>query len=151
MTCRPALPSDEMFIVSGWSSSYRKSRDIAFVQMSHYADAMHPIVRSVLARPAVRVMVAHGDEMLHGFIAYEHSKIGLSPLVHYIYVAQPYRRRGFARDLFEAAGIDPDRPFEYACRTEASWRLIVVEKKAPESRYNPYRARYAEEKENRRV
>lgn len=146
---RLAEPDDEPFIVSGWSSSYRRSRDLSFVQMERYAEVMHPIVRSVLARPRTKTLVAHG-EVLHGFLSFEHSEIaGGVPLVLYIYVAQPYRRQGDAKGLFAAAGIDPAAPFEYACRTEASWKILEINRKARGARYNPYRARYAEEEKPR--
>lgn len=141
---RPALPEDENFIVSGWSSSYRMSRDLAFVQMETYADFMHPIIRSVLARPRVQTIVAHGA-VLHGFLTFERSVYQRPPLVIYVYVAAPYRRAGDARGLFEAAGIDPLERFEYACRTKMSWELMWLHRKAPLATYNPYRARFAEE------
>lgn len=141
---RPALPEDESFIVSGWSSSYRMSRDLAFVQMETYADYMHPIIKGVLARPRVQTIVAHG-EVLHGFLTFERSLYQRPPLVIYVYVAQPYRRGGDARGLFDAAGIDPGQRFEFACRTKMSWELQQLHRKAPLAIYNPYRARYAEE------
>lgn len=132
---RYATPDDEPFIISGWSASYRTSRDISFVPMARYADYMHGIIRDVLARPALRVIVAEGA-VLRGFIAYEPEH------VVYVYVAQPYRRQGFAWGLFAAAGIDPRKPFDYAARTKMSWELRG---KVPLARYNPYRARYADE------
>ncbi len=142
---RPAQPDDEPFILSGWSSSMRLSRDVPFIQMDGYADVMHPIIRSVLARPRVTTIVAHG-ELLRGFITVERSRVGLAPLVMYVYVAQPYRKGGIATGLFEAAGIKPHSRFEYACRTKMSWQL---RDKAPFARYNPFRARFAEEEEAR--
>lgn len=141
---RAAIPEDESFILSGWSSSYRMSRDLAFVQMEAYAAHMHPIIRSVLARPRVQTIVAHGA-VLHGFLTFERSQYERPPLVIYVYVAAPYRRLGAARGLFAAAGIDPRDRFEYACRTKASWELLELGRKAPLAAYNPYRARYAEE------
>lgn len=141
---RAATPDDEPFIVSGWSSSYRTSRDVAFIQMGHYGDVMHAIIRGVLARPRAKVLVAHG-EVLHGFLCYEPGPAGGLPLVIYVYVAQPYRRHGDAAGLFRTAGIDPLQPFEYAARTETSWRLMEIHRKAPLARYNPFRARFAEE------
>lgn len=147
-TYRPALSADELFVVSGWSSSYRMSRDLAFVQMANYAEVMHPIVRSVLARPGAWTLVCEG-RVLRGFICYEPAYDDRAPLVNYVYVAQPYRRRGHARGLFAAAGINPDEPFDFACRTKMSWELCVVHGKAQRARFNPMRARYAE-KEPRR-
>jgi len=148
ITIRPREPDDDRFIVSGWSSSYRTSRDLSFVQMDRYADTMHGVVASVLARPRTEVLVADGSIMPRwGFLAFERSEVGAPPIVMYTYVAQPYRRRGVARGLFASAGIDPALPFEYAARTQASWELLHIHRKAPLARYNPLRARFAEEEE----
>ena len=85
-TYRPAEPADGQMILSGWSSSYRLSRDVAFIQMDRYAETMHAIVRSVLARPRVQTIVADGDISARvGFICFEHSQIGGPPLVMYIF------------------------------------------------------------------
>jgi GNAT superfamily N-acetyltransferase len=132
---RPAGPEDEAFIVSAWSSSQRMTRDIPLVPMDRWAEIWHPVVRAALARRSVRTIVAHGALALFGFLAFEPA------YVYYVYVAQPYRRRGIARELFAAAGIDPLSRFEYACRTKTSWELRG---KVPSARYDPYRARFAE-------
>lgn len=132
---RDATPEDEQFIVSGWSSSQRMTRDIPLVTMEQWAEVWHPVVRAALARPLVKTIVAHG-ELLRGFITYEPN------YVLYIYIAQPYRGWGIARGLFMAAGIDPLSRFGYACRTKASWELRG---KTPSARYDPMRARFAEE------
>jgi len=132
---RAAVPADRAFIVSGWSSSYRLSRDISFIQMADYAKHMHAIVESVLARPRCEVIVAHG-EVLRGFIAFERPDF-----VHYVYVAQPYRRNGHARGLFEAADIDPLSRFAFAARTKTSWELRG---KVPAAQFDPFRARFAQ-------
>jgi hypothetical protein len=132
-------PEDEPFVVSGWSSSYRKSRD-STIPMPLWASTYHPIVRWYMARPTAKVIVAHG-EVLRGFICYEPG------YVLYIYVGKLYRRYGIARGLFCAAGINPDAAFTYACRTWWSWRLMEQCGKAPHARFDPYPARYLE-KEN---
>ncbi len=138
-TCRTAMADDQQFIVSGWSSSQRMTRDIPLIPMDRWAELWHPVVRWTLERPSVRTIVAHGATSLFGFITFE----SVAAYVYYCYVAQPYRRRGIARELFAAAGIDPLSPFEYACRTKTSWELRG---KVPSARYDPYRARFAEEK-----
>lgn len=129
---------DRQFVISGWSASYRMSRDVSFVQMRDYADYMHPVIQSVLARPATEVLVAEGH-VLQGFLAFERPDYVL-----FVYVPQPFRGNGLARSLFEAAGIDPSSRFEYACRTRASWEC---KDKIPNAQYNPMRARF-EPKEN---
>lgn len=135
MTIRPAIADDRAFIVSGWSASQRLTRDIPLVPMAQWAAVWRPVVEYHLDRPGVSTLVAHGREALFGFLVFEPS------YVLYCYVAQPYRRRGFARALFVAAGIDPCGPFSYACRTKTSWELRG---KTPSARYDPFRARFAE-------
>lgn len=147
-TYREAEPADEMFIVSGWSSSQRMTRDLPLVQMKDYAALWHPVVRAVLARPRARTIVARGAAEPMGFICFEHSDLGNPPMVIYVYVAQPYRRHGIARALFEQAGIDPSGRFEYACRTKMSWELMEKLRKTPLAGYNPYRARFADEEKS---
>lgn len=132
---RPMAPGDRQFVVSGWSSSLRTSRDVPLIPMSRWSAIMHPVIEAALERPAVRTLVAHG-EVLHGFVCAEPG------YVLYIYVAQPFRDRGVARALLEAAGISPEGPFGYACRTRASWELLVIHRKCPLATYDPFRARF---------
>ncbi len=139
IACRPGTTADRSFIVSAWSSSYRLSRDCSFIQMATYADVMHPIVESVLNRPRTETIIAHGSEAMMGFVAFERPD-----MVMYVYVAQPYRRNGIARQLFAAACIDPDGRFKYAARTRVSWEIMTVSRKAQLAEYRPMEARYAE-------
>lgn len=39
--------------------------------------------------------------------------------VAYVYVKFDARRASVARWLFEALGVDPTKPFEYACKTQS--------------------------------
>jgi hypothetical protein len=136
-TYRDFTEQDRAFVVSGWSSSQRMTRDIPLVPMSHWAAIWHPVVAAAMARPRARTIIAQGVEALRGFVTFEPG------YVLYLYVAAPYRRNGIARGLLEAAEIDPLSPFEFACRTKTSWELRG---KIPAARYNPYRARFAEDK-----
>lgn len=135
---RPALPADSQFVISGWSSSYRMSRD-STIPMPMWADTYHPIVRWYMARPNAVTLVSSGADVdaRRGFICYE------SNLVHYVYVAEPFRGHGIARELFAAASIDPLSRFEYTHRTKTSWECRG---KIPSARHNSYRGRFPEEK-----
>ncbi len=151
---RAAIAEDRDFIVSGWSASLRSSRDIPLVPMATYAATFRPIVARHLE--LARAVVAHGESgVLFGFIVYDsatyHVELGrrrvtLDGYVLYVYVAAPFRRRGIARRLFAAAGIDPTQRFGYACRTRSSWEL---RSKIPLAEYEPYRARYEEIEDGR--
>ena len=150
-TYRPTQPEDRMFIVSGWSSSYRMSRDCT-TPMAIYAKQKHEEIDCHLKRERVQTLVAEGS-VLAGFISFEPrarivDEYGLvtADFVYYVYVAQPFRRRGVARGLFGAAGIDPSTRFHYACRTLGSWEL---RDKIPLAHHSPYYARYSPQENER--
>lgn len=138
---RPMEPDDRAFVISGWSSSLRLSRDAPLIPMSMWAATMRPVIEHALARPAARTIVAHGA-VLQGFVCAE------PRYVLYVYVAQPFRGHGLVRRLLAAVDIDPDEPFAYACRTRASWQLLTVHRKAPHATYDPFRARFDSQQES---
>jgi GNAT superfamily N-acetyltransferase len=153
-TYRPALPTDRQFVISGWSASLRMTRDIPFLTMADYADIMHSQIAKALEREGVRTIVAEGS-VLAGFVTFEpdaqivddlatHRRggVAVAGYVFYCYVAQPFRRRGIARALFDAAGIDPASRFHYACRTLSSFELRG---KVPSAHYSPFYARFSPE------
>jgi hypothetical protein len=144
------VAADRPFIVSGWSSSYRASRNETR-PMALYATQKHAEIAFYLERCST--LVAHGETgVLFGFLAYDATEY-LHDLAHfgshtfgyvlYAYTAEPFRRRGVQRALFAAAGIDPSRRFGFHCQTRSSWE---IRSKIPLARHDPYRARYEETK-----
>ena len=110
---------------------------------------------SVLGRSGVEVLVAHHpDGDLYGWLALEHdvsipehSRVSGRwvdrlvpagcPLVHYVYVKQPYRRLGIAKALLKEAGLDPRDKFFYTCKT-----AVVSHLDLPCAKWMPLIARY---------
>ena len=115
---RFAEAEDRRFIIDGWVTSYKQSYYAGLIAMSDWRSIMWGQIEKVIDRQDVRTVVAYETEDtghladLYGFITAD-SELA-PPLVYYIYVAQPYRRGGYARRLFAAVGVDPDRPFQYA-------------------------------------
>lgn len=136
---RPMLAADRAFVKSGWSASWRTSRDISFVPMASWSAFSHPIIEQALDRVTTLV---DESEVLRGFIAFEPN------YVWYVYVPQPFRCNGIARALFEAADIDPESRFGYACRTVGSWQCRG---KFPSAVYDPFKARYPKEQHEQRT
>ncbi len=136
-TIVPYDSTDERFVVSGWSASQRMARQIPLVPMSMWrSNFWHPVVKAVLSRETATTLVAVGSErdVRKGFICYEPG------YVLYCYVAQPYRRQGNARLLFEAAGINPASRFRYACDTH--W-VATLRDKIPFAVQDTLTARFA--------
>ena len=148
-TIRPMLDADRKFVRSGWSSSYRDSYDLPLIPMRGYADIMHPVIDGYLDHPKVRTLVAVGSlGMLFGFISADATpyvadlrgvKRELDGYVFYLYVAGMFRRRGIARQLIAAAGIDPTRPFGFAASTFWNRKL---RSKIPFAEYDTLHARF---------
>ena len=146
---RAAEPRDRAFVISGWSSSYRTSHSAGMISMATWGEVMHREITAMLDRPHVQTIVAHNpidpDPVadLYGFIAFDLTP--RHPYVFYVYIKQHYRNRQHARGLFAAAGIDPARPFAYACRTGAVHR---AERLIPMAKWDPMYARFAEPARN---
>lgn len=152
---RAMTPADRAFVVSMWSSSFRMSESAGLISMETWASVMHREVERIIDHPAVKTLVAWSpaagvswspaDDFLYGFIAYAHSPY--HPYVYYVAVKTPYRRgrsrlglpAGFAEQLFAAAGIDPRKPFRYACKTPYVSELHA---KIPLADYDPLPARF---------
>lgn len=131
ITFRPMTADDRQFVISTWSSSFRTSPYAGMIRNDRWSDVMHPETAALIDRATTRTIVAcepseldHlGRQFLYGFIATGPSRM---PLVHYCYVKNKFRRRGIARRLFDAAGIDPAGGFVYTYRTNiAKWILEV--------------------------
>jgi len=153
LAIRPMTESDRVLVVSGWSSSLRMSIYGGFISMKRWASVMHPEINATIDHPAVSTLVAEeagetdhlGRPFLYGFIAWSSQLIAV-PYVFYVYVKKPYRLgrtkglvQGHAAQLFAAAGIDPLKPFSYACRTGVVAQLA---RKIPLAQFAPLPGRY---------
>lgn len=169
LTCTAcaSLPPDQTcpamcelrFVISGWSTSFKHAHAAGIISSDDWADVMHDQIRKLLVRPCVRTMVGFEKKdptFLYGFICGDttenpwRARLGI-PTVFYVYVKGTYRRRGFARDLFTALGVDPAAAFVAACKTQTSSRIAS---KTPLARWDPLVARYPdpppEERNDRR-
>ena len=160
---RDAGDADRAFVIDSWSESFRCAHAAGLIAMSDWREIMPRQLERILARPCCTVTVACNPEEsdtrldLMGWIAVER---GYSvptrvrdargrwadellptdaPLVHYVFVKQPYRRLGVARGLFAAARVDPAAEFAYTTKTAAAQKLAA---KVPRARWNPLIARF---------
>lgn len=159
---RPMAPSDRQFVISTWSSSYRMSPYAGPLSMATYADVMHREIERIIEHRTTRVLVAaepgevdhEGRPFLYGFGAFSAEVLVGAKYVYYIYVKTPYRQGkarhglhlGYAAQLLAAHGIDPAKPFAYACRTSYCDTLA---RKIPLATFDPFPARYLETHEQR--
>lgn len=136
---------DRTFVISHWSSSYKKSHSAGLIQAEDWASVMHPQIAKVLDRPGMRTIIAYEKDepdFFYGFITGDDEDIIDTPVIAYVYVKENYRRSGIARGLFKAFGVEPNQRFVYACRTGIVSKLSS---KIPLSRFNPLEVRYPKE------
>jgi hypothetical protein len=157
---RPMEPRDRPFVVTSWIDSYRTAYTAGLISMKRWSRIMRVEIEDMLDRPA-QVIVAYDPEDtdhvadLLGFIAYDIQSFRL-PYVYYVYVKATYRRWGYrnrervgdgvARQLFRAAGIDPEAPFQYAASTP---KVRELKRKIPCARHQPLLARFPLEEARR--
>lgn len=140
---------DRRFVLSCWSASYKNAQAAGLIDAEDWSTIMHAQLGKLIDRPGTRTIIAFDPpDHLYGFICGDTSHP--MPVVHYVYVKDPYRseeepgggRTGprIARGLFAALGVDPGAPLLYTCRTSISVRLAD---KIPYARFAPAAARYA--------
>ncbi len=158
---RRMIPADRQFVISTWSSSYRMSPYAGMLSMETYADVMHREIARIIDHPTSCVLVAEepgevddkGRPFVYAFGAFRNgvhpAVLSRVPYVYYVYVKAPYRQgrkrlgmtTGYAALLLGAYGIDPARPFTYACRTSYCDTLAS---KMPRAAFDHLPARYLE-------
>lgn len=156
LTVRPMQPADRSFVVESWISSYRRSPHAGLISMAAWHEVMTATIDGILARPAVRVLVAADADAadhtadLFGWLAWMPHADG--PLVFFAYTKHAYRydpttRTGprIASRLFRHAGIDPRGRFSYACLTHVVGTLSASGK-IPRAKWRPLLGRFPEDK-----
>lgn len=136
------------FVLSGWSSSFKHSRDAGMITSDNWVAVMHAEIAAITARPECRVLVAHGqdEDTYLGFIAGEPEE----RVVYYCFVKGLYRRRGLARALFKALGVDPASRFAYPCTTSIlDDRETLLRRKIPLAHRDQSVARYPKSQRHR--
>lgn len=149
---------DRRFVLDAWASSYRLSHFAGLVSVADWYRIMDEQIGKLLDRRGVATTVAYDDDAdtaveLNGFITVDLTGFKQEdgsgslqrvdqPYVFYCFVKKDYRRRGIARALFRAAGVDPRKPFTFACKVPLVRRL---ERLIPMARFNPLPARFPKE------
>lgn len=131
---------DRKLICDSWARCYRLSEAAGFVDMAAWMSVAVEQAKRYIARPYVTALIAYEDEAwaeaadIYGCIVADTTDP--VPDLYHLYVKDEYRRRGFARALFAAAGIDPARPFRFLCETRSS-KAIAAAGKMPKATFDP--------------
>jgi GNAT superfamily N-acetyltransferase len=114
---RTTEPGDMRFVLDSWGKSYRVSPWAGCVPNHLFYDTFHEAVEGLLAR-GTKITIAcakHDPSRILGWVATETVRDGQA--VHFLYVKDPFRRRGLASHLLEqTVGTQEGRRF-YTYRT----------------------------------
>lgn len=128
-------------IVALWSSTYKASDFGGLIWHEDWATVMHPQITKIIEKQNRTAIVAFekGDpSFFYGFIVGDTT--GNVPVVDYVAVKSPYRKRGIARALFAELGVSTSERFVYSCRNWIASKLVPT--KAPLARLDREQAIY---------
>lgn len=133
---RPAAPGDLHFVVKSWLRSYANSPYAGAITRERQMSAIKGTIADLHERPGTQAWVAclkDRPNFIVGFVVFEEGRdFGL---VHYVYVKDNFRDRGFGRWLVSKASGDHDRTL-YTHKTSRSHYLFR------DVDYEPALARY---------
>lgn len=131
-------PQDKAFVMSNLlkhtkNHSIHAKRIPRSLFFSHH----HGLVENMLERPFTSVLIAHLKEdpnVIIGYLAVEEEPEE-EPIIHYVFVKEPFRKFGVAKMLLEASKLNPN-----VCQiTHWTHEVETLSKKFPKMKYNPYR------------
>lgn len=151
---RPLEQEERDLVVHAWLESFRLANTAGLIAMDRWWDVMAPEATRILDREGTETLVAYETEEesgiadLYGFLVFDKTPelpYRSAPMVYYAYTKGPYRKAGYQRLLFEAAGIDPSKPFVYSCSTPAESEIRRA-RKIPCAQWKPLLARFPRRK-----
>ena len=119
---RDPVPADVPFILDSWIRSFRESPWAGCVPNNQFYDVTRSAIEGLLERGAKLVVACSrvdSDQIL-GWACTE--KVRGGDAAHFVYVKDPYRRRGLATELLNHGTANPqaqDRKF-YTFRTRCA-------------------------------
>lgn len=117
---RPVELGDVALVMSSWLSSYRDGPVGRLITDSVFYSETRPIVQALVSRcpPVVACDPANPDS-IYGWACGE--RVGGALVVHFVYVRQPWRGWGIARQLVAALGYQPGEKL-YATHVTSIYR-----------------------------
>lgn len=112
--------SDLSYVTDSWRRSYEYSKWSGTLPTKVYVEAYKAAIQHLLDLPSTKILIVcteKNDELdldenfIIGYVVYDLDR----PVVHYLYIKEPFRRKGIGKALLtRAVG---DAPFKYTFRT----------------------------------
>jgi hypothetical protein len=101
---RPIEPEDVAFVICSWLEGYWDDGPFELVMpKSQWWRRWHVVIENILADERCKTLIAcnpENEEQLYGFVSARPPDI-----LHWVYVKQPYRGNGIAKELELDAGL----------------------------------------------
>lgn len=131
----PAGESDLGLIYGNWLDSFYDAHAAGPLPGDVYRASYRETIDRILARAGVRALIARSPrdaDALYGFV------VAAPGILYYLYVKQPYRRRGIADALMREVGFGRAARFTYLFKTELA---TALGKRWQGARWDPIAAR----------
>ncbi len=141
----PAREKDLGLVYDAWLDAFYDAHASGPMPSDVYRAAYRETIRRILTMtPALVARSPRDENLLYGFVC----ATAAPPVLYFLYVKQPYRRRGFARALMQHVGLTPAKRFVFTFKTALATELV---EHWPHARFDPLmlrRLRRRETKEN---
>ena len=117
---------DKPFIMSSWLRSFKSSRYAGPIPNNMYWTVYAQAIEQILDRDGVKVLIACNPEkesQIFGYIVLEQNHE--APVVHWLYIKQPFRGWGMARSLMGFCHILKHTEFSYTYRAACAAALTA--------------------------
>ena len=133
---RPAVKEDKNFILASWLRCYRSSSYFCRrIRKNVFFKYHHVIADRILSHATVLIAADPTDaNVIYGYLISEFYEPDQKHVVHFIYIKEAFREMGIAKQLFTAAGLEPNSVL-ISHWTEPVDKLIL---KYPDMIYIPY-------------
>jgi hypothetical protein len=133
---RPREPSDLHFILDSWSKQMEdECRAARNMRTSIFAAEQRALIKDLLSKSKTLMMCNEEDpDQILGYAVVQESS---TPIVHFIYLKEMFRKLGLSYKMLEAFEISKDTAFWYTQLTKIGRELRY---KFPKANYNYFLA-----------
>lgn len=100
VTIRPAREDEHALIYSAWINTQHQSRVRKLMSPRTHDRGLHRLIEGLLQCPITTAYAAEYEGIAIGFAV-----ITSDDILHYVFVKEPYRRQGVARQLLDCGRI----------------------------------------------
>ena len=116
---RAATPEELPAVLESWAGTYKRSRSSGCIQNHLFNEVTFASITGLLRRGAqVSVLTAReAPSVVLGWVCHEPDHRSATPIVHYLFVKDRFRERGYARLMLAELGIKKGDRFIYTHET----------------------------------